>query len=113
MTKPTAQQCHALTSYYAKQYEEKLGKPAVYNRNKARWSWDSILMDYSPGQVRVMVDFYIEHWPEPNLEWFFYNYEKVDSAIADHNQEEQIRRHRREMTQKRLDEWRERFGRSN
>lgn len=108
-TKPTAQQCHALTTYYAKAYSEKVGKPAVLNRNKARWSWDSILMDYTPSQACEMVDFYLEHWPEPNLDWFFYNYEKVDQAIADHNQDEEVRKARRAMTQKRLDEWRERW----
>jgi hypothetical protein len=66
-------------------------------------------MDYTPSQARELVDFYLEHWAEPNLEWFFYNYEKVDQAIADHNQEEEARRIRREQTQKRLDEWRERW----
>lgn len=113
MTKPTAQQCHAMTTYFSSQYAEKVGKPAVFNRNKARWSWESLLMDYTPGQARELVDFYLEHWPDPNLDWFFYNYEKVDQAIADHNQEEEARKARRAMTQKRLDEWRERFGRSN
>jgi hypothetical protein len=109
MSKPTAQQCHALTTYFAKVYTEKVGKPAVFNRNKARWSWDSVLMDYTPGQVREMLDFYVEHWTEPNLEWFFYNCEKVDLAIADHNQEEEARHARRALTQQRLDEWRNRW----
>lgn len=107
--KPTAQQCHAMTTYFASAYQDKVGKSAVLNRNKARWSWESVLMDYTPGQARELVDFYLEHWPDPNLDWFFYNYEKVDQAIADHNQEEEARRARREQTQKRLDEWRNRW----
>jgi hypothetical protein len=66
-------------------------------------------MDYTPSQAREMVDFYIDHWTEPSLDWFFYNYEKVEQAIADHNQEEEARKARRAQTQKRLDEWRERW----
>lgn len=107
--KPTAQQCHAMTTYFASAYQAKVGKPAVFNRNRARWSWESVLMDYTLHQARELVDFYLEHWPEPNLDWLFYNYEKVDLAIADHNREEEVRRARRAMTQKRLDEWRERW----
>lgn len=109
MSKPTAQQCHAMSTYFASQYAAKVGKPATLNRNRARWSWDAVLMDYTPTQAHELVDFYLEHWSEPDIEWFFYNYEKVDAAVQEHMKNEESRRVRREETQKRLDEWRNRW----
>jgi hypothetical protein len=109
MSKPTAQQCHAMTTYFASQYADKVGKPAPVNRNKARWGFEAMLMDYTPGQARTLVDFYLEHWQLPNIEWFLYNYEKVDLALQEHNDREAMSAKRRAVTQQRLEEWRNRW----
>lgn len=109
MAKPTAQQCHALTTYYMTAYAEKVGRPASVNRNKSRWGFESILMDYTPTQARELIDYYLDHWETPTVEWFLFNYEKVDAAKQDHDKNELIAAKRRAATAKRLEEWRNRW----
>lgn len=109
MAKPTPQQCHALTTYFINAYEKRFSKAAVVNRNRARWGFESLLMDYSPVVARDMIDFYINHWDDPTLDWFLFNYDKVDVAKTEHDAQELSRAKRRAETAKRLEEWRNRW----
>ena len=109
MAKPTAQQCHALTTYFVNEYEAAYGHKPTVNRNKARWGFESILMDFSPVEARQLIDYYIKHYAKPSLEWFLFNYDKVVDAKNDHEKEETLRAARRRETEKRLEEWRQRW----
>lgn len=109
MPKPTPQQCHALTTFFMTQYEEKFGRPAPVNRNKARWGFDSLLMDYSPSSARELIEFYLDHYEKPNIDWFLFNYEKVDVSKQEHDQNDIITARRREETAQRLEQWRNRW----
>lgn len=111
MAKPTAQACHAMTTYYINKYTEVVGKAPSVNRNASRYLWEGLLMDYSPTDARTLVDYYIDKWEKPVLQWFLYNYEKVEEAMQDHALNEERQRARRKATQERLDQWRNRFGR--
>lgn len=106
---PSAQQCHALTTYYISRYEELLEKKPVVNRNKAKAGAYGLLMDYTPSQAKEMVDFYLEHWDNPTIQWFLYNYELVDTAMQEHEENELRAKQRRRETQQRLEEWRNRW----
>lgn len=108
MTKPTAQACHALTTYFVTKCSEHGPKPVV-NRNKARWGFESILMDYTPSQARELIDFYVDRYDKPTVEWFLFNYEKVDEAKQDYEVNKSRQDARRKVTQQRLEEWRNRF----
>lgn len=90
-------------------YEQKFGRSAAVNRNKARWGFDSILMDYTPASARELLDFYINHYDNPNLDWFLFNYEKVDVAKVEFDNNQVLVAKRREETAKRLEEWRNRW----
>lgn len=109
MAKPTAQQCHALTTFYVNKYNEVVGSNPRVNRNKARWSFESILMDYTPSQVMTLIEFYLEHYDTPSLEWFFYNYDKVEESMVERQKQEDSAAKRRAETAKRLQEWRNRW----
>lgn len=109
MAKPTAQQCHALTTYFIQKYTDVVGKKPSVNRNKARWGFESILMDYTPTDARGLIDYYMEHYNNPTVEWFLFNYEKVDNAKQEHEENEAAAERRRAATAKRLEEWRNRW----
>jgi hypothetical protein len=98
-----------MTTYFASQYAAKVGSSAPVNRNKARWGFEAMLMDYTSEQARTLVDYYLEHWDNPSIEWFLYNYEKVDVALQEHNERELASAKRRAVTQQRLEEWRNRW----
>lgn len=109
MAKPTAQQCHALTTYFKTKYTETQGREPVISRNKARWWFEGVLMDYTATQAHELIDYYLEHWESPSLEWFGYNYDKVDEAYTDHHKNELAAKKRRQVTQARLEEWKKRW----
>lgn len=109
MGKPTAQQCHALTSYYISKHEAAVGTKPRVNRNKARWGFEAMLMDYLPERIKVLIDFYVEHWDRPSLEWFLWNYEKVDEAKTDKVKQDDAMAKRRAETEKRLKDWKRRW----
>lgn len=107
MAKPTLAQCHALITYYINRHEEVVGTKPTINRNKAKWGFESILMDHSPEESRGIVDYFLDHY-EPNIDWLVWNYEKVVEAREEYTKNQAAVEHRRMETQKRLDAWRER-----
>lgn len=107
MAKATVQQCHAMTTYFQRAYGEVVGKAAVVNRNKARWGFESLLMDYTPAQAKELIDHYLAHYDDPSLDWFLFNYEKVDVAMQDDIRNQASAAKRRKETQARLEQWRE------
>ena len=109
MPKPTAQQCHALTTYYISKYTSVVGRAPSVNRNKARYGFEGLLMDYTSENARLLIDYYIDHYDEPKIDWFIYNYEKVDEAKTDRDHEEVAQAKRRAATEARLEEWRNRW----
>lgn len=109
MAKPTPQQCHALTTYFATAHTEVVGHKPSINRNKARWGFESVLMDYTPTEARQLIDYYLEHYQTPTIDWFMFNYEKVDEAMQEYEENKVIAAKRRAATEKRLEEWRNRW----
>lgn len=109
MAKPTAQQCHALTTYFVNAVTEATGKKPIVNRNKARWGFESILMDYSPTEARELIDYYVSKYDTPTIDSFLFGYEKIAQAKVDKEEESERTQRRREETQRRLDEWRNRW----
>jgi hypothetical protein len=109
MAKATAQQCHALTTYFINKTKEVSGKAPKVNRNKARWAFEAVLMDYTPVEVHGLIDYYVDHYEEPSIEWFLYNYEKVDMAKQEFEDNKILTAKRREETRQRLEEWRNRW----
>lgn len=106
---PTAQQCHAMTTYFLNAYREVVGREPVVNRNKARAGWAGMLMDFTPTQAKELVDYYLDHFTNPKIDWFLYNYEKVQEAKNDHDENELRLAKRRKETQERLEQWRNRW----
>lgn len=108
MAKPTAQQCHAMTTHFMNVYSNKFARQAVVNRNKARWGFESILMDYSTKETKELIDYYIDTFENPRLEWFLFNYDKVVTHKNEKMEEARLSRIRREETAKRMERWRNR-----
>lgn len=101
---------HAMSTYFGQGFSDKYGHGAKFNRNKARWSWDNILMDLSVKETEELVDYYFTT-PSQNthsLDWFFFNYDKLLDAktkmIADRDALKLLR----ERSQERTEEWRRR-----
>jgi hypothetical protein len=108
----TPKQAHALVTYFSQQYEKKYGiKPSV-NRYAARWGFDSILMDTDTVGAKALIDYYFETISTNghSLEWFFYNYEKLETAKRKRDEDAAARAVLREQSRVRTEEWRKRLS---
>lgn len=110
MAKPTAQQCHAMTTYYMNAFREKYKREPRVNRNTARWHWEGMLTDMPPAEAKKLVDFYFTTSSQKQhaLDWFFYNYDKLQESMSDIDLDRERRKKLREESEKRAAEWRAR-----
>lgn len=105
----TAKDCHAMTSYFLKQYEAKYGRQANVNRYSARWGFDAILSGMSMDQAKALVDYYLTTPPtrKHDLDWLFYNYEKIVDAMNRSKDDAAHRIKLMEESKKRAELWRQ------
>ena len=110
MAKPTAQQCHAMTTYYTSAFKQKYGREPVVNRHSARWGFESVLMGMPPADAKKLIDFYFTTTSKEqhSLTWFFYNYDKLIESLSDLEKDKLRRKQLREESEKRAAEWRAR-----
>lgn len=109
---PDAKTSHAMVSYFAAQYKKKYGKAPIMNRYAARWGFDSMLRDMPQAEVKSLVDYYFTT-NSPNghqLDWFFYNYEKLMRTKLDFDADQEELAKIREATRKRTEEWKKKRG---
>lgn len=108
---PTAKDCHALTSYYEKQFEKRYGeKPSPNNVNRvtARWNFDSILQSITTPSVKELIDYYLttHSTNRHSLEWFFYNYNKLYRSMQDGKKDAEHRDKLMQESKLRAEQWR-------
>lgn len=103
-----AQDCHAMTSYYVKVYKDKYKAAPKVNRTTARWDWAGILEDLSIDEARSLIDFYFTTSNKGHpLQWFFYNYDKLQESMRQLEEDSKRRKKMREESEIRAKEWRE------
>lgn len=111
MAKPTVQQCHAMTSYFVKGYKVRYrGQEPKVNRHAARWGFESILMGMSPDKVKELIDYYFTTTSQKrhSLDWFLYNYEKLEDGLEQLELDRERREKLRKESAERVAEWRTR-----
>jgi len=111
VAKPTPAQCYAMTSYFVKGYKERYkGQEPVLNRHSARWGFESILMGMPPEEVKGLIDYYFTTTSQKRhaLDWFFYNYEKLQTSMDEVEKDRARRKQLREESEARAAEWRAR-----
>lgn len=103
------QDCHLLITYFAKQYREKYGDSPVINRWRARYGFESVLMDMPMDEAKGLIDFYLltVSTNRHSLDWFFNNYDKIINNRNEHEIELKRREQQRRETQERTSRWRE------
>jgi len=113
MARPTAKDCHTLTSYYIKAWKERYHREPVVNRHSARWGFESVLMGMPVSEAKKLIDFYLttESQKQHSLDWFFYNYDKLIDSLSDLEKDRLERERLREESRKRAEEWKARGNR--
>lgn len=108
----TPKQAHTLSTYFGNKFKGKYGYEHKFNRNKARWSWDNILMDMTMDEAKALIDFYFTtaNTSGHSLEWFFYNYDKLAEAKEKTDEDRAALARIREQSRIRTEEWRKKHG---
>ena|SRR3982751_908922 len=103
----TAAECHALTSYYIKQYKAKYGRAPVVNRNIAKAQFQNMLMDYSSDELRALIDFFFttQSGNSHKINDLFYGYDRLVVTMHEYNEDVERQRVLREETKRRTEEW--------
>lgn len=99
--------CHEMTTYYLGAYHDKYKRSPIVNRHKARWGFDSVLMDMSKSEAKELIDYYLScsSTNGHSLEWFFYNYERLIEKRADYEKDQVERARLREESRRRVEEF--------
>lgn len=107
-----AKQVHTLISYYLKKYKEKYGFAAIVNRNRARWYVGNMLIDMTIDDAKGLIDYYFDTFGEKghDLEWFLYNYDKLQVARVKRDEDAAALAHIRAESKRRAEEWRKKIG---
>jgi hypothetical protein len=111
----TPKQAHTLVSYFGKQYKAKYGFDPKVNRYKARWGFDAILMDMSVDEAKALIDYYFGTVSPSghDLDWLFYNYDKLAEAKEKTDADRAALAVLREQSKKRAEEWRKKKNGNN
>ena len=98
-----------MTSYFVKGYKEKYGKEPNVNRYAARWGFDALLQGTSKADSKLLVDYYFTtpSAKRHDIDWFFYNYEKLAQSMIDAEEAARERRVLMEASKIRAEAWRQ------
>jgi hypothetical protein len=118
MTKDQAKLAYALVSFYCVLYKEHYKKPAIVNKYREKWAMQDVIDSVGYDRAKILLEYYfkLDKSKHP-IDWFFYNFEKLDIALQqteeDKSRRELIRSKTKSMVQERDDEYRISSNNSN
>lgn len=92
MTKDEAKLAYALVSLYCALYKQVYNKQPVVNKYREKWAMQDVIDSVGYDRAKVLVEYYfkISKASHP-IGWFFYNFEKLDLALSQ-TEEDKTRR---------------------
>lgn len=109
MTKDEAKLAYGLVSFYAAIYKQTYKKAVVLNKYREKWAMQDVIDSVGYDRAKVLLEYYftIQKAGHP-LSWFFYNFEKLDLALQqkeeDKTRRELIRAKTKSMVEERDNE---------
>lgn len=83
MAKDDAKQAYSLVSLYISLYRTKYGKPPVVNRYREKWAMQDVIDSCNYDRAKELLEYYFRcNKPGHPLNWFFYNFDKLDESLA-------------------------------
>ena len=92
MTKDEAKLAYGLVSLYCSLFKEHYKKTAVVNKYREKWAMQDVIDSVGYDRSKELLEYYfkITKYGHP-LQWFFYNFEKLDLTLSQ-TQEDKTRR---------------------
>jgi len=105
MAKADAKQPYALLSLYEKLYSDKYQKTARLNKFKEKWAMQDVIESVGYDRAKVLLEYYFRVTKQGHpLQWFFYNFDRLDDMLLQSEEDMQRRRKLREATKKMVED---------
>ena len=105
MAKADTKQPYALLSLYEKLYSEKYKKIARLNKFKEKWAMQDVIESVGYDRARELLEYYFRVTKQGHpLQWFFYNFDRLDDMLLQSEEDTQRRRKLREATKKMVED---------
>jgi hypothetical protein len=105
MAKADAKQPYALLSLYERLYSEKYSKVARLNKFKEKWAMQDVIESVGYDRARELLEYYFRVTKQGHpLQWFFYNFDRLDDMLIQSDEDSRRRQMLREATKKMVEE---------
>lgn len=100
-----AKLAHTLLGIYDNLYLEKYGNKPKYNKYREKWAMQDVMDSVGFDRAKVLLQYYFNVTkPRHPLQWFFYNFDKLDDMLEQKEQDALKREKLREQTKRMVEE---------
>jgi hypothetical protein len=88
MTKDEAKLAYGLVSLYCVLFKETYKKNAVVNKYREKWAMQDVIDSVGYDRAKELIEYYFKITKSGHpISWFFYNFEKLDIALQEKQQD--------------------------
>lgn len=99
MTKEEAKQAYALVSLYIALYKNKYNKQPLVNRYREKWAMQDVMDSVGFDRAKELLEYYFKCARDSHpLNWFLYNFDKLDDVLVRSEQDIELRTKLRKQT---------------
>ena len=106
MTKDSAKLSYALIDFYISLYADKYGKKPVINKHREKWAMNDVIESVGYDRYRVLLEYYFRVSSDNRhaLNWFYFNFDRLDDMLDKKMRDEERRAKMREETRRMVEE---------
>lgn len=105
MAESNAKQPQALLTLYSNLFKDRYGKPATFNRYKEKWAMVDVIDSVGYERARDLLEYYFKvSKPGHPLQWFFYNFDRLDDMLKQSEEDAMRREKIRKQTKAMVEE---------
>lgn len=103
-------QAGKLLSLYAELYRDKYNVAPKMNRFKEKYAMKDVVESVGFERAEALMNYYFKTARTSHpIEWFKYNFDKLDTIMDELAKDEEEKRKMREETKRRVEEWKEKY----
>lgn len=99
MAKEDAKYAYALVSLYIALYKTRYNKSPIVNRYREKWAMQDVIDTVGFERGKELIEYYFKcNKPGHPLNWFLYNFDKLDDTLIESTKDKNRRKVLREQT---------------
>lgn len=105
MAKSDTKQPYMLLSLYESLYLDKYSKKPTVNRFKEKWAMGDVIDSVGYDRAKELLGYYFKVRKQGHpLQWFFYNFDRLDDMLMQSKEDECRRKKMRDATRKMVED---------